>query len=62
MAAAGTFSPGEADSSACVTCRYIGAQTRQTVEKREAWAIAFVTSVGCTVRLALTDRSVLTVG
>ena len=50
------------NSDAAVRWRYIGAQTRQTCENRDACAMAASTSVGWTVRSALADRSVLTVG
>ncbi len=45
-----------------MACRYIGAQTRQTCEKREAWATAAADSAGCTVRSALFPDSFETVG
>jgi hypothetical protein len=40
----------------------MGAQTRQTWENRDAWAIAASTSACWTRRSALSEASVLTVG
>jgi hypothetical protein len=45
-----------------VRWRYIGAQTRQTWEKREAWATAAPISLLWTVRFELSAVCVLTVG
>ena len=45
-----------------VNWRYIGAQTRHTVEKRSAWAMAVDVSAAWMRRSALSVVSVLTVG
>ena len=45
-----------------VACRYMGAQTLHTWEKRDAWAKAAAVSAGCTVRSAFVPDSVETVG
>ena len=48
--------------AARVSCRYIGAKTRQTWEKREAWIVATARSSGSMLSVAFTVFWLLTVG
>jgi hypothetical protein len=62
MTVDGEVTLGSAKSPARVICRYIGAHTRQTVEKRDAWPFAAFISADCTCKSAFAEVSRLTVG
>ena len=62
MYATATAAVPACPSPATVTCRYIGAQTVQCWENRDAWTTAAARSAGWTVRSALVPGSVETVG